>query len=44
MRATRKSLAAYPPADISIERVGDLIEYGLDDLTIAAGKVGSATE
>ncbi len=39
-----KILAAYPPADISIERVGDLIEYGLDDLTIAAGKVGSATK
>jgi FMN phosphatase YigB (HAD superfamily) len=39
-----KIVVAYPPADISIERVGDLIEYGLDDLTVACGKVSSATK
>lgn len=36
-----KILAAYPPADISIERIGDLIEYGLIDLTAAAGKANA---
>lgn len=36
-----KILAAYPPADISIERVGDLIEYGLVDLTAAASRANA---
>jgi FMN phosphatase YigB (HAD superfamily) len=36
-----KIVAAYPPADISIERVGDLIEYGLDDLTIASDRANA---
>lgn len=31
-------VAAYPPADISIERVGDLIEYGLNDFTSASNR------
>lgn len=38
-----KILAAYPPADISIERVGDLIEYGLVDLTAAASRANATT-
>lgn len=25
-------LAAYPPADVSIDRIGDLVSYGLDEL------------
>jgi FMN phosphatase YigB (HAD superfamily) len=33
--------AAYPPADISIERVGDLIEYGLNDLTSASNRANA---
>jgi FMN phosphatase YigB (HAD superfamily) len=31
-------VAAYPPPDICIERVGDLIEYGLNDLTSASNR------
>jgi hypothetical protein len=27
-----KALATYPPADISIERIGDLLEYDLPGL------------
>ncbi len=34
-------VAAYPPADISIERVGDLIEYGLNDLTSAPNRANA---
>jgi FMN phosphatase YigB (HAD superfamily) len=34
-------VAAYPPADISIERVGDLIEYGLIDLTTASSRANA---
>ena len=34
-------VAAYPPADISIERVGDLIEYGLNDLTSASSRANA---
>jgi FMN phosphatase YigB (HAD superfamily) len=34
-----KALAAYPPADISIERIGNLMEYDLAKL-LAAGKSG----
>jgi FMN phosphatase YigB (HAD superfamily) len=34
-------VAAYPPADISIERVGDLIEYGLNDLTSASNRANA---
>jgi FMN phosphatase YigB (HAD superfamily) len=34
-------VAAYPPADISIERVGDLIEYGLNDLTSASHRANA---
>ena len=29
-------LAKYPPADISIERIGDLLDYDLDALLAAA--------
>jgi FMN phosphatase YigB (HAD superfamily) len=28
-------VAAYPPADLSIERIGDLMQYGLEDLTVS---------
>ncbi len=31
-----KALAAYPPADLSIERIGDLLEYELPPLLAAA--------
>ena len=31
-------VAAYPATDISIERIGELTQYGLDDLTAAAGE------
>jgi FMN phosphatase YigB (HAD superfamily) len=31
-----KALAAYPPADLSIERIGDLLEYDLAALLAAA--------
>jgi FMN phosphatase YigB (HAD superfamily) len=34
-------VAAYPPADISIERVGDLIEYGLNDLASASSRANA---
>jgi len=34
-------VAAYPPADIGIERVGDLIEYGLNDLTSASNRANA---
>jgi len=34
-------VAAYPQADISIERVGDLIEYGLNDLTSASSRANA---
>jgi len=29
-------LAMYPPADITIERIGDLVSYGMDELVGAA--------
>ena len=29
-------LAAYPPADITVERIGDLLDYDLDALLAAA--------
>lgn len=35
-------VSAYPPADVSIERIGDLAQYGLEDLTAASGKVSNA--
>ena len=35
-----KALAAYPPADITIERIGDLIQYDLPAL-LRAGRAGS---
>ena len=28
-----KEVAKYPPADIAIDRIGDLLEYGAEDLT-----------
>lgn len=31
-------VAAYPAADISIERIGDLPQHGLEELTAASGK------
>jgi polyphosphate glucokinase len=36
-----KVLATYPPADITIERIGDLLRYDLPAL-LAAGKPGNA--
>jgi FMN phosphatase YigB (HAD superfamily) len=36
-------VAAYPAADISIERIGDLTQHGFEDLTAASGKVSNAT-
>jgi FMN phosphatase YigB (HAD superfamily) len=36
-----KVLAAYPPADITIERIGDLIRYDLSAL-LPVGQVGTA--
>lgn len=36
-----KALAAYPPADVSIERIGDLLDYDLPAL-LAAGRAGGA--
>jgi FMN phosphatase YigB (HAD superfamily) len=38
-----KIVATYPPADMAIERIGDLVRYGLEDLTSASSKVSSAT-
>lgn len=38
-----KIVAAYPAADISIERIGDLSQYGLEDMTAASSKVSNAT-
>jgi FMN phosphatase YigB (HAD superfamily) len=32
-----KAIAAYPPADITVERIGDLVEYGLPALLGVAG-------
>jgi hypothetical protein len=36
-----KVLAAYPPADIAVECIGDLLRYDLPDL-LAAGQTGNA--
>jgi len=30
-----KIIEAYPPADLSIERIGDLMQYGLEDFMAA---------
>ena len=30
-----KIIAAYPPADITVERIGDLLEYELPDLMLS---------
>jgi FMN phosphatase YigB (HAD superfamily) len=32
-----KNIAAYPPADITVERIGDLVDYGLPALLGVAG-------
>lgn len=32
-----KQLADYPPADVTVERIGDLLEYDLETLLAAAG-------
>jgi FMN phosphatase YigB (HAD superfamily) len=32
-----KAIAAYPPADITVERIGDLVDYGLPALLGVAG-------
>src|SRR5439155_26017591 len=37
-----KETAKYPPADVSVERVGDLVNYDLETL-IAAGLTGVKT-
>jgi hypothetical protein len=34
-------LAAYPPADVSIERIGDLLDHDLADLSPPATKLAS---
>ncbi len=36
-----KALAEYPPADLSIDRIGDLLEYDLPALLAAAGSPAS---
>jgi len=33
-----KIIAAYTPADLSIERIGDLMQYGLEDFMAASSK------
>jgi FMN phosphatase YigB (HAD superfamily) len=33
-----KIIEAYPPADLSVERIGDLMQYGLDDFMAASSK------
>ena len=33
-----KIIEAYPPADLSIERIGDLMQYGLQDFMAASSK------
>ena len=38
-----KHLAGYPPADLSLERVGDLVNYDFSTLVTAAHKGASAT-
>jgi hypothetical protein len=30
-----EALAAYPPADVTVERIGDLLSYGLSNLCAA---------
>ena len=35
-----KQLAEYPPADVTVERIGDLLEYDLATLLAAAGPGG----
>jgi FMN phosphatase YigB (HAD superfamily) len=34
-----KTVASYPPADVSVECIGDLLEYDLPELLAAAGPV-----
>ncbi len=36
-----KALASYPPADVSVERIGDLVAYDLPALLAAAGGPGT---
>jgi FMN phosphatase YigB (HAD superfamily) len=36
-----KNIAAYPPADITVERIGDLVDYGLPAL-LGTAKAGDA--
>ena len=36
MRTTPKVLSALPPADVTIERIGDLLDYDLARLRTAA--------
>ncbi len=36
-----KIVASYPPADVSIERIGDLAKYELQGLLAAAGVKGA---
>jgi FMN phosphatase YigB (HAD superfamily) len=36
------ALSAYPAADITVERIGDLVQYDLPEL-LAAGRAGSTT-
>jgi FMN phosphatase YigB (HAD superfamily) len=33
-----KIIEAYPPADLSVERIGDLMQYGLEDFMAASSK------
>jgi FMN phosphatase YigB (HAD superfamily) len=33
-----KIIEAYPPADLSVERIGDLMHYGLEDFMAASSK------
>ena len=41
MRTTRKVLSALPPADITIERIGDLLDYDLARLRTARALASS---
>ena len=38
-----KTLATYPPADIAIERIGELLQFDLPTL-LQAGQAGSAKD
>ena len=41
MLTTRKVISAFPPADVTIERIGDLLDFDLPRLRTASRPLAS---